>query len=49
MEYASYLSPWYDRKNEVPYFAFIGGTAIVLGVALAAASPAVKKLMRGVH
>jgi proton-dependent oligopeptide transporter, POT family len=46
---AGILAGYYDRKNEVPYFAFIGGTAIVLGVALAAASPAVKKLMRGVH
>ena len=46
---AGILAGYYDRKNEVPYFAFIGVTAIVLGVALAAATPAVKKLMRGVR
>ena len=36
-------------ENEVPYFSCIGGTAIVLGVALAAATPAMKKLMGGVR
>ena len=46
---AGILAGYYDRENEVPYFSFIGVTAIVLGVALAAATPAVKKLMRGVR
>jgi POT family proton-dependent oligopeptide transporter len=46
---AGILAGYYDRGNEVPYFSFVGITAIVLGAALAVATPAVKKLMRGVR
>jgi POT family proton-dependent oligopeptide transporter len=42
---AGILAGYYDRGNEVPYFSFVGITAIVLAVA----TPAVKKLMRGVR
>jgi POT family proton-dependent oligopeptide transporter len=33
----------------VPYFGFVGGTAIVLGLALAAASKPITRLMSGVR
>jgi proton-dependent oligopeptide transporter, POT family len=46
---AGWLAQFYDPSTEVTYFAFSGITAIVLGVALAVASPAIKKLMGGVR
>ncbi|MGV8845349.1 peptide MFS transporter [Tessaracoccus sp.] len=46
---AGILAGFYDRDNEVPYFAFLGGTAIVLGVMLTAFVPMLKKAMRGVR
>lgn len=46
---AGWLAQFYDPATEVTYFAFSGITAIVLGVALAAATPAIKKLMGGVR
>jgi POT family proton-dependent oligopeptide transporter len=46
---AGILAGYYDRGNEIPYFSFVGITAIVLGVSLAVATPVVKKLMRGVR
>ena len=46
---AGILAGYYDRDNEVPYFSFLGGTAIVLGVILAAFVPLLKKAMRGVR
>ncbi len=46
---AGILAGYYDAENEVPYFSFSGITAIVLGIALAAASPAIKKMMSGVR
>ena len=36
-------------EDELPYFIGIGGTAMLLAVGLAAASPAIKKLMGGVR
>jgi POT family proton-dependent oligopeptide transporter len=45
---AGILAGYYDRANEVPYFSFSGITAIVLGLALAVSTPAIKKLMSGV-
>ncbi|MGO1385494.1 MAG: peptide MFS transporter [Arachnia sp.] len=46
---AGILAGYYDRDNEVPYFSFLGGTAIVLGVVLGAFVPLLKKSMRGVR
>lgn len=46
---AGVLAGYYDPQDEVGYFAFSGVTAIVLGLALAAATPSIKKLMSGVH
>lgn len=46
---AGVLAGYYDPSDEIGYFAFSGVTAIVLGLALAAATPSIKKLMSGVH
>ena len=46
---AGWLAQFYDPETEVDYFLFSGGTAIVMGIALAAATPAIKKLMGGVR
>ncbi|RMB60223.1 peptide MFS transporter [Tessaracoccus antarcticus] len=46
---AGILAGFYDRNDEVPYFSFLGGTSIVLGVILAAFVPTLKKTMRGVR
>ena len=46
---AGILAGYYSSDGEVGYFSFIGITAIVLGVALAVATPAVKRLMAGVR
>ncbi|MBV1781143.1 oligopeptide:H+ symporter [Paeniglutamicibacter sp. ABSL32-1] len=42
---AGILAGFYTEGNEVAYFLALGGTAIVLGVALLLAAPALKKLM----
>jgi POT family proton-dependent oligopeptide transporter len=46
---AGILAGYYDPANEAPYFGFIGVTAIILGVGLAAAVPSLKKLMGGIR
>ncbi len=46
---AGILAGYYDQDNEVGYFAFSGVTAIILGLALVASTPAIKKLMSGVR
>ncbi|MFJ4209466.1 peptide MFS transporter [Paenarthrobacter sp. NPDC089675] len=46
---AGILAGLYNPDNELPYFLGIGGVAVVLAVALAAATPAIKKLMAGVR
>lgn len=46
---AGILAGYYTREGQVGYFSFIGITAIVMGVALAVATPAVKRLMAGVR
>ena len=46
---AGWLAQFYDPETEVSYFLFSGITAIVIGVALAAGTPAIKKLMGGVR
>ena len=43
------LAGFYSEANEVPYFAFSGITAIVLGGALIAGAPAIRKAMSGVR
>lgn len=45
---AGILAGFYTEGNEIPYFVALGGTSIVLGLALAAATPGIKKLMAGV-
>ncbi|MGG5753570.1 peptide MFS transporter [Zafaria sp. Z1313] len=45
---AGILAGFYTEGNEVPYFVALGGTSIALGVALAFATPAIKRLMSGV-
>ncbi|WOC14072.1 peptide MFS transporter [Gordonia sp. MP11Mi] len=42
------LSGYYSEENEVPYFLTIGLTSIGVAVVLAAASPWIKRQMRGV-
>ncbi|WP_344361540.1 peptide MFS transporter [Arthrobacter humicola] len=46
---AGILSGLYNPNDELPYFIGVGGTAILLAVGMAAASPAIKKLMGGVR
>jgi POT family proton-dependent oligopeptide transporter len=46
---AGILSGLYNPDDELPYFIGVGGTAILLAVGMAAASPAIKKLMGGVR
>lgn len=43
------LAGFYTPGNEVAYFIAMGGTAVVLGIAMLAATPALKKLMGSVH
>lgn len=43
------LAGFYSEETEVPYFAFSGITAIVLGGALLAGAPAIRKAMSGVR
>jgi POT family proton-dependent oligopeptide transporter len=43
------LASLYSTKTEGAYFGVIGGVAIVLGLALAAISPWVRRMMSGVH
>ncbi|WP_407446016.1 peptide MFS transporter [Rhodococcus sp. (in: high G+C Gram-positive bacteria)] len=46
---AGTLAGFYDETNEVPYYLWIGGASIAVGVALAVGSPWIKKLMHGVN
>jgi POT family proton-dependent oligopeptide transporter len=46
---AGILAGLYNPADELPYFTGIGGTAMVLAVGLAVASPAIRKLMGGVR
>ncbi|MGO4490997.1 peptide MFS transporter [Arthrobacter sp. 2YAF22_2] len=46
---AGVLAGLYNPHDELPYFIGVGGTAMLLAVGLAAASPAIKKLMGGVR
>ncbi|OBJ71011.1 oligopeptide:H+ symporter [Mycobacterium sp. 1274756.6] len=46
---AGILAGHYDPGNEAPYFGVIGGTAVVLGMALAVAAPGIRRLIAGVR
>lgn len=46
---AGILAGLYNPADELPYFVGIGGTGMLLAVGLAAASPAIRKLMGGVR
>ncbi|HEY2061856.1 peptide MFS transporter [Amycolatopsis sp. NBC_01480] len=43
------LAESYSVDNETPYFSIIGGVAIVIGLALFALIPFIRRLMKGVH
>ncbi|WP_159611050.1 peptide MFS transporter [Glutamicibacter sp. JC586] len=43
------LAGYYTPGNEIPYFIAMGGTAVVLGIAMMAATPGLKKLMGSIH
>ena len=46
---AGILAGLYNPEDELPYFVGIGGTGMLLAIGLAAASPAIRKLMSGVR
>lgn len=46
---AGSLAKYYNPDDEAPYFAVVGGAAVVFGVLIALAGPFIRKLMRGVH
>lgn len=46
---AGRLAEGYTVENQVPYFAILGGIAIVVGVLLAVATPWLRRLMGGVR
>lgn len=46
---AGSLAEHYDVRDEAPYFALVGGAAVVFALLLVAAGPFIRKLMSGVH
>lgn len=46
---AGSFARYYDVDRETPYFLVVGGVAVVFGVLLAIAAPAISKLMSGVR
>ena len=46
---AGSLAEFYDPTNEVPYFAFLGGASIAVGVALFLCRGPISRLMEGVR
>lgn len=46
---AGSLANFYDPSNEVPYFAFLGGASIVVGIALLVFRRKISALMEGVR
>jgi proton-dependent oligopeptide transporter, POT family len=46
---AGSLAKYYGPNHEGIYFATIGGIAVLFGIAIAVASPYIRKLMSGVH
>jgi POT family proton-dependent oligopeptide transporter len=43
------LAEYYSVDDEAPYFGTVGGVAIAIGLLLLAATPFIRKLMKGVH
>jgi POT family proton-dependent oligopeptide transporter len=46
---AGSLASFYDTSHETPYFLFLGGASIVVGIALFAANKPISRLMEGVR
>lgn len=46
---AGTLAGFYEPTNEVPYFAFLGGASIVVGIALVVFRKSISRLMEGVR
>jgi proton-dependent oligopeptide transporter, POT family len=46
---AGQLAGWYSEDSQATYFGVLGSIAVVLGVVLALAAPAIRRLMSGVH
>jgi POT family proton-dependent oligopeptide transporter len=46
---AGTLAKYYDENNEVPYYLWIGGASIAVGIVLMLISPWIRKMMQGVH
>ncbi len=46
---AGTLAKYYSVDAEGPYFAIVGGVAVVFGVLLALLSPMIRRLMGGIH
>ncbi|MFZ2528384.1 MAG: peptide MFS transporter [Rhodococcus sp. (in: high G+C Gram-positive bacteria)] len=46
---AGTLAKFYDENNEVPYYLWIGGASIAVGIVLALISPWIRTMMQGVH
>jgi POT family proton-dependent oligopeptide transporter len=43
------LAKFYSADHETAYFGVIGVVALLLGLALGAATPAIRRLMSGIH
>jgi POT family proton-dependent oligopeptide transporter len=46
---AGQLAGSYSENSQAAYFGVLGSIAVVLGLALALATPAIRRLMSGVH
>jgi POT family proton-dependent oligopeptide transporter len=46
---AGQLAGWYSEDSQATYFGVLGSIAVVLGLVLALATPAIRRLMSGVH
>ncbi|HEY0454677.1 peptide MFS transporter [Actinophytocola sp.] len=46
---AGFFARYYSPADEAPYFLVVGGAAVVFGVLLAVSTPAIRRLMPGVH
>jgi POT family proton-dependent oligopeptide transporter len=46
---AGWLAQYYSAAHEVPYFGLLGAAGLVLGAALAALTPRLRRMMHGVH
>ncbi|MFC4604098.1 peptide MFS transporter [Rhodococcus kronopolitis] len=46
---AGTLAKYYNEDNQAPYFAWIGGASIGVGLVMVLLSPWISRMMRGVH